>query len=41
MPTITSELLKIFPFPRYADPASIQRGREYYRRGKVWNLEDV
>ncbi|HTY62034.1 MAG TPA: SNF2-related protein [Acidobacteriota bacterium] len=41
MRIITTELLKNFPFSRYADPGSIQRGREYYRRGNVWNVELV
>jgi non-specific serine/threonine protein kinase len=39
MPVLTSQLLDKFPFSRYTDPQSIQRGREYHKRGRVWNVE--
>jgi len=41
VPPLTSKLLENFPFPRYADPGSIQRGHEYFRRGNVWEVELV
>ena len=39
MPNLTPQLLENFPYPKYADPQSIQRGRDYYKRGNVWNVE--
>lgn len=41
MPSLTSQLLDNFPYAQYADPRTIQRGREYYKRGRVWNVELV
>ncbi|MBM4423567.1 MAG: serine/threonine protein kinase [Chloroflexi bacterium] len=41
MPIFTSQLLEDFPLSHYADRQSIQRGREYHRRGHVWNVELV
>lgn len=41
MSRLTSQLLDNFPYTEYADPQSIQRGRDYYKRGNVWNVELV
>lgn len=39
MPVLTSQLLDDFPLSRYADSQTIQRGRDYHKRGRVWNVE--
>jgi len=41
MPSLTPQLLEAFPYSQYADPQSIQRGRAYYKDGRVWNVELV
>lgn len=38
MPSITPQLIEAFPFSQYADPQSIQRGRAYYKDGRVWEV---
>ena len=39
MAEITSELLDNFPFERFASSGVIQRGRQYFRQGKVSLIE--
>ena len=39
MPGLTPELLDNFPYSKHADAQSIQRGRAYYKDGRVWNVE--
>ncbi len=39
MPTLNSHLLDYYPYTRYADPQTIQRGRAYFNEGRVFNLE--
>ena len=39
MYSLTPQLLANFPYSQYANPQSIQRGREYHKRGNVWNIE--
>ena len=41
MPILTPQLLDNFPYSQYADAQSIQRGRAYYKDGRVWNVELV
>ena len=41
MPSLTPKLLETFPYSQYADPQSIQRGRAYYKDGRVWSVELV
>jgi non-specific serine/threonine protein kinase len=41
MPNLTPQLLDNFPYSQYADAQSIQRGRAYYKDGRVWNVELV
>jgi non-specific serine/threonine protein kinase len=41
MPVISPQLLDNFPYSQYADAQSIQRGRAYYKDGRVWNVELV
>lgn len=41
MPSLTPELIANFPFSRFADPGSIQRGRAYYKDGRAWDVELV
>jgi len=41
MPRLTSQLLDNFPYARYATAQTIQRGRAYYKDGRVWNTELV
>ncbi len=36
---LTSELLDSFPFSMYADKGVIQRGRKYFRDGRVFEIE--
>ncbi|MBK8823148.1 MAG: SNF2 helicase associated domain-containing protein [Anaerolineales bacterium] len=38
MHSLTPQLLKNYPFSRYADPKSIQRGQEYFKDGRVWEI---
>lgn len=38
MPSLTPELIAKFPFSHYADPGSIQRGRAYYKNGRVFDI---
>lgn len=38
MPALTSQLLDNFPYSRYADPRSIQRGRAYYKDNRAWEV---
>jgi non-specific serine/threonine protein kinase len=38
MPSITPKLLDNFPYSQYADSGSIQRGRAYYKDGRVWDV---
>ena len=35
---LNSQLLNNYPIARYATPQSIQRGRAYYRDGRVWEV---
>ena len=39
MPKLTPQLIENFPFSRYADPGSIQRGLAYYKDGNAWSVE--
>lgn len=39
MTALTSQLLDNFPYTHYTDPGSIQRGRDYYKRGNVWHVQ--
>lgn len=41
MHTLTPDLLDRFPYSRYADARSIQRGRSYHKEGRVWDIEMV
>ncbi len=41
MPSLTPELLDNFPYSKYADPQSIQRGRAYFKDGRAWNVEII
>ena len=38
MHSLTPQLLKNYPFSRYADPKSILRGQEYFKDGRVWEI---
>ena len=38
MPSLTSKLLESYPYSRYADPKTIQRGHAYYKDGRVWDI---
>ena len=38
MTVLTSQLLDKFPYSRYADPKTIQRGHAYYKDGRVWDI---
>ncbi|MBV6396738.1 MAG: hypothetical protein HFACDABA_02338 [Anaerolineales bacterium] len=38
MSHLTSQLLDNFPYSKYADPQSIQRGRAYYKDGRAWEV---
>jgi non-specific serine/threonine protein kinase len=38
MTGLTSQLLDKFPYSRYADPRTIQRGHAYYQDGRVWDI---
>ena len=39
MPILTPDILKNFPFQRYTDYKTIQRGQEYFRGGHVTEIE--
>ncbi|GAB4447269.1 MAG: hypothetical protein OHK0041_06810 [Anaerolineales bacterium] len=39
MTALTHQLLDNFPYPRYADSLSIQRGRAYFKDGRVFDVE--
>src|SRR5215216_6488832 len=38
MVRITPKLLESFPYSRYADPKTVQRGYAYYKEGRVWDI---
>ena len=38
MPILTSQLLDSYPYSHHADPQSIQRGRDYHKRGSVYDV---
>ena len=38
MAVLTSKLLDKFPYSRFADPKTIQRGHAYYKDGRVWDI---
>ncbi|MGE5374409.1 MAG: SNF2-related protein [Bacteroidota bacterium] len=38
MAVLTSKLLDKFPYSRFADPRTIQRGHTYYKDGRVWDI---
>ncbi len=38
MAVLTPKLLDKFPYSRYADPKTIQRGHAYYKDGRVWDI---
>jgi non-specific serine/threonine protein kinase len=38
MAVLTSQLLDKYPYSRFADPRSIQRGHAYYKDGRVWDI---
>ena len=38
MARLTSQLLDRYPYSRYADPKTIQRGHAYYKDGRVWDI---
>ncbi len=38
MPSLTPRVLDTYPFSRYADAKSIQRGRAYYNDDRVWDV---
>ena len=38
MPSLTPKLLESYPYSRYADPKTIQRGHAYYKDGRVWDI---
>ncbi|MCE1255628.1 MAG: hypothetical protein LWX83_19015, partial [Anaerolineae bacterium] len=39
MSILTSKAIKDFPFAYYADAKTIQRGRVYFKEGRVWNID--
>jgi hypothetical protein len=41
MPRLTSQLLDNFPYSKYATAQTIQRGRAYYKDGRVWSTDLV
>ena len=41
MPTLSYQLIEAFPFSRYADSLTIQRGKTYYKQGRVWEIDQV
>ena len=38
-PIITTKLLDSFPYERYASNAIVQRGRQYFRSERVYEIE--
>jgi len=38
---LTSKLLDTYPYSQFADPRSIQRGRDYYKDDRVWDVDLV
>jgi non-specific serine/threonine protein kinase len=41
MKRLTSQLLDNYPYSRHATPQTIQRGRVYYKDGRVWDISLV
>ena len=41
MSSLTPDLITNFPFSQYADPGSLQRGRAYYKDGRVFDVSLV
>ena len=41
MAALTFAILDNYPYSRYADSKSIQRGRDYFKEGRVWDIELV
>jgi non-specific serine/threonine protein kinase len=39
MSTLIRQLLVTYPYARHADPATIERGKIYYKQGRVWDIE--
>ena len=35
---LTPQLLDSYPYSQHADPKTIQRGRAYYKEGRVWDV---
>jgi non-specific serine/threonine protein kinase len=35
---LTSKILDSYPYSRFADPKTIQRGHAYYKDGRVWDI---
>ena len=38
MAGLTSQLLEKYPYSRFADPKTIQRGHAYFKDGRVWDI---
>lgn len=38
MPSLTSQLLDNFPYSKYATAQTLQRGRDYYKDGRAWEV---
>lgn len=38
MPALTSQLLDNFPYSKYATAQTLQRGRDYYKDGRAWEV---
>jgi uncharacterized Zn finger protein len=41
MAALTSQILDRYPYSLYADSKSIQRGRDYFKEGRVWDIDLV
>jgi non-specific serine/threonine protein kinase len=41
MATLTSQILDRYPYSLYADSKSIQRGRDYFKEDRVWDINLV
>jgi non-specific serine/threonine protein kinase len=41
MANLTSQILDRYPYSLYADSKSIQRGRDYFKDGRVWDIDLV
>jgi non-specific serine/threonine protein kinase len=39
MLTLTAQQLNAFPYSRYADAQTLQRGRNFFEEGRVWSVE--